>query len=685
MVYLLMSSPWNSTALLLLLLLLQSTAALFTPTQVRGTKASVFILPSGAGAGATNWSGKIKGQSFWTNETLLAVWDQNHVADATMLKHSLGSDVEATAIIYFQGYLADVGVWGPMPVKRLADAVAAYKLVGIKSILFLGDPEFYGRGTWEQTHDIVRNATARAYFLGCVKKILAEPKLSFAFVSSYWLGASSRCVTCTEVQIASLISDIQRVTNAANVTYLQHVDGPFWDANSDGVNGYSAKSLAAAQGVMGESWTQGDLRASVAAFLTAGGATTSTLLLLNDVPNCDDASQPKRCSTGSVENDTAAWFADLDALGVGNTWGVWDFCDGGIGDFNSYGDVTNDGTALTRKGTLHRARALQEQRAQQIVITVPAVALPPCTHATKQRALYLDYDYGDVPLSASPATSISVDHHWTNVSALHSFGKNGVFAAQPIEITGGGGADIIGGYFGTQVDGDPSKGGFLFSIWDALRKETGGKNCTTPGGGGGGGGGVAAPNRTWCEHRHAIPLLSTRCRRHCLDCGLHPGWHNTTGVQCSVPWTFEEGGSPVRLVLERESTNVTVENPLGLGQKYTGDVWRLSAVIETAGGGKNVQVVEVGRMLLEDVVDSGVTRYGAFHEHIGCVPCSSFYESEERRGPYAIQPGNRTVRGIGFQRKTDLACQLYDVVVGGGGGGEVPSAVIETGPGTGQK
>ena len=339
-----------------------ASAPQFTPTQVRGTKATVFLLPSGAGAGAADWSGKVKGQSFWMNTTLWTVWERNHGADASMLKHSLG-DAEATAIIYFPGYLADSGVWGPTPVNRLAAAVAAYAEAGIKSILFLGDPEFYGSGTWAQTHDIVHNATARAYFLSCVATILAEPQLAakLSFVSTYWLGASSRCVTCTEAQIAALITDIQRVANAANVTYLQHVDGPFWDAGSGGVNGYSAKSLSVAQGVMAESWAQGDLRSSVGAFLVAGGASTSTLLLLNDVPNCDDASQPKRCSTGSVDGDTAAWFADLDALGVGDTWGVWDLCDGGVGDQNSYGDITNDGSALTRKGALHRARALKER------------------------------------------------------------------------------------------------------------------------------------------------------------------------------------------------------------------------------------------------------------------------------------------------------------------------------------
>ena len=48
----------------------------------------------------------------------------------------------------------------------------------------------------------------------------------------------------------------------------------------------------------------------------------------------------------------------LDQRGLGDTWGVWDFVDGGAGDVNGYGDVTNNGRALTAKGRLHRQRAL---------------------------------------------------------------------------------------------------------------------------------------------------------------------------------------------------------------------------------------------------------------------------------------------------------------------------------------
>lgn len=41
---------------------------------------------------------------------------------------------------------------------------------------------------------------------------------------------------------------------------------------------------------------------------------------------------------------------------------MWDFVDGGFGDKNSYGDVMNDGSGLTRKGRLHAARANKGSR-----------------------------------------------------------------------------------------------------------------------------------------------------------------------------------------------------------------------------------------------------------------------------------------------------------------------------------
>ena len=64
----------------------------------------------------------------------------------------------------------------------------------------------------------------------------------------------------------------------------------------------------------------------------------------------------------------------------------------------------------------------------------------PCTGATKQKALYLHYDF-EPSLSASPALDIAVEHEWNSTSDLMRYGKRGVFAAQPI-----GTHDGLGGY-----------------------------------------------------------------------------------------------------------------------------------------------------------------------------------------------------------------------------------------------
>jgi hypothetical protein len=76
-------------------------------------------------------------------------------------------------------------------------------------------------------------------------------------------------------------------------------------------------------------------------------------------------------------------------------------------------------------------------------------------------------------------------------------------------------------------------GTLLFSLWDAKNPDA--ENCAS---------GKFGPNTTWCTHKHSFPL-SANCHRHCLDCGLHPGWHNTSGTQCSID--LPQGIADVRL------------------------------------------------------------------------------------------------------------------------------------------
>ena len=111
-----------------------------------------------------------------------------------------------------------------------------------------------------------------------------------------------------------------------------------------------------------------------------------------------------------------------------------------------------------------------------------------CTGATKQKALYLQYSYTP-DLRSDPALDVTVRTDWTNISGIRKYGANGVFASHPFST-----AQSIGGYFGSQVDGDVTQGGLLFSAWDYEVKPL---NPACQG---------ALPNATWCNHRHAWPV-----------------------------------------------------------------------------------------------------------------------------------------------------------------------------------
>eukprot|EP00051_Salpingoeca_urceolata_P029130 m.6401 g.6401 ORF g.6401 m.6401 type:complete len:868 (-) comp2629_c0_seq1:146-2749(-) len=284
------------------------------------------------------------------------------------------------------------------------------------------------------------------------------------------------------------------------------------------------------------------------------------------------------------------------------------------------------------------------------VLTYPFMssATPACNSTDKQKALYLEYEFSP-PLKTKPATDITVAVNWTSVNAMRQYGANGVFAAHPFSTEG----DGPGGYFGSQADGNASKGGLVFSVWDAVRRPPlNPAECKDQG----------WPNATWCQHLHSFPL-SPECHRHCLDCGLHPGWHNTTGTQCSLNHSLQEGDQ-LRFRLFRSARNRSLTYQ---GHTYHGAEWTLTARLN---GGPTKHV---GVMLLQEAY-GGVDRFGAFHEHIGCTPCSAFYESEVRSGPWLSDGRNVS---IAFRRKT-VPCELYDVHLLGS-----RVALVETGPGTG--
>jgi hypothetical protein len=88
------------------------------------------------------------------------------------------------------------------------------------------------------------------------------------------------------------------------------------------------------------------------------------------------------------------------------------------------------------------------------------------------------------------------------------------------------------------------------------------------------------------------------------------------------------------------------------------------------------QTYTVGHVFLEET-HGGIVRFSAFHEHFGCVPCDSFFESEIRRGPWIAAPDKRTVANISFTAPP-CECREFEVTLGLPG----PGAQFSTGPGT---
>ena len=118
-----------------------------TQGQLRGSVATVWLRPSGLPAGTPFHD---KGATFWGNASQWQHYLTVRDRDAALLKASLGGHPNATAILYFEAYLADAEVWGAAPLQRLASAVTHFAGQGVASIVFFGDPEFTGTGGWDR-------------------------------------------------------------------------------------------------------------------------------------------------------------------------------------------------------------------------------------------------------------------------------------------------------------------------------------------------------------------------------------------------------------------------------------------------------------------------------------------------------------------------------------------------------
>eukprot|EP01063_Lacrimia_lanifica_P039772 TRINITY_DN881_c0_g1_i1.p1 TRINITY_DN881_c0_g1~~TRINITY_DN881_c0_g1_i1.p1 ORF type:complete len:311 (+),score=87.35 TRINITY_DN881_c0_g1_i1:76-1008(+) len=291
----------------------------------------------------------------------------------------------------------------------------------------------------------------------------------------------------------------------------------------------------------------------------------------------------------------------------------------------------------------------------------------PCTAPVKQPALYLTYHF-DPPLKQQNAYDLSAETVWNHTSDMKKTHQYGVYAAHPVGFAGSKGE--ISGYFGTQVFGKApaDEVTLLFSIWDGRRSGTCADDYDPS----------LAPNATWCGALHAFPVTDT-CKRHCNDCGLHPGWHNTTGVQCGGQKVTVSPGDAIRTRIHRVEADAKFTFAETPKIEYQGSVWRATAQVVSAAG-VAAAPFEIGKIFFESL-DGGLDRFSAFHEHIGCVPCSAFYESEIRRGPWEGGADARAPPAIVFTPpKNHPGCTKYDVAVDN----DKHEAQFFSGPGTGQ-
>jgi hypothetical protein len=368
-------------------------------TSVAAVRSSVWLHPPGLPLLQpcdTSLSADLGCNSWWLRDDYWNIYLQQRATQWPLVLSSLGGNASGTGaaaspsdrgvairgaatsgaisvVVYFPLFLADPIHQG-VALERLSAVINDVVGAGMVPFLFIGRPEFYGNGSGTETRDVVHDNAARTYMLQTLLAILSSSstiKDNVPFVSLYWLSAAYFCQNdaCTEAQITGLNSAIASTVRNAGFKYLQHVDGPFWEGcwpqpcSSWNVNGYTPSSIAGADALFAESWVQGSLLGGVRTLIQRGIYSATSILLVNDVPNCDLYSSSHPCSTGSLASDTSTWFGWLADAGLKGTWSVWAATDGDLqsatsGNGNFYGDLLTNGTGLTAKGQLHRQYAI---------------------------------------------------------------------------------------------------------------------------------------------------------------------------------------------------------------------------------------------------------------------------------------------------------------------------------------
>jgi len=339
-----------------------------------GTKATIWSRPTGV----ASWTARSPGlpsdmgrNPFWADAAEWRHWLGRRDSDIALLRRSLGDGPNVSAIVYFPAYLADAAVWGPEPLARLGSVLSSFTAAGVRPMLLLGRPDIGPSGTWVPPQDPVHVPADRAWLLARLADVLALPaaRSHVRFVSVYWMGLSTHCTAgpgCSEDEILAFNTAIESAVTAAgpHFRHLLHADGVFQDAcwpSPCGVwndHGYSPRSVNSSWGLMLESWVQASLVPAVSRLYRERVFTSSRVLLMQDVRNCDRPGVAP-CVTGSVASDARTWFRWLDGLGLcagGPTFAIWRFEDSPA-SFNAFGDALNNGSGLTTKGKITRTAA----------------------------------------------------------------------------------------------------------------------------------------------------------------------------------------------------------------------------------------------------------------------------------------------------------------------------------------
>ena len=360
-----------------------------TPGELAGTVGAVYLFPSGMAGGIEpnlNTSWDLDGNSWWMSDWAAFAAAQDR--DLANLRQLYDSNPRTLLVVYFPLYLADASYSGTY-VTELETLLQWFNDHGVETMLFVGRPDYYYTGATTQGYaDPVTDSTQQDYVINTIKAILGHGSVSSLvhLVSVYYMGLA----TSPTQPAADVLAYNQRLKAAINgygpsgavcpgdsqcAEYIEHVDGPFWEAGyptpstSWDENGYTPDDISpangASDGLMAESWVQGSLPGGLAYLFDNGYFTRNQVMLINDIPNCDDSSVSALgggflCATGdhasiaAVDSDNAQWFSWLRGAGVG-AWSSWDYADAGSGDVNAYGAVDAAGSTMTEN-------ARQQQR-----------------------------------------------------------------------------------------------------------------------------------------------------------------------------------------------------------------------------------------------------------------------------------------------------------------------------------